>query len=68
MTSRYLCAKVVQQYFLEFYLFFIFRPSDMQEYIFMLSIALEWTYIPFATIKSPIDAVKFSNTIQLTPK
>ena len=34
----------------------------MQEYIFMFSIALEWT------MKSPIDAVKFSNTLQLSPK
>jgi hypothetical protein len=49
MTSRCLCAKVVQQYFPEFlFLWFLdpgicFRPRDMQEYIFMFSIALEWT-------------------------
>jgi hypothetical protein len=40
----------------------------MEEYIFMFSIALEWTVTRFATIKFPIDAVKFSNTIQLSPK
>ena len=43
MTSRCLCAKVVQHYFAEFYLFMIFRPRNMQEYIFMFSIVLEWT-------------------------
>jgi len=41
MTSRCLCAKVIQQCFL-FLICVIFRPRDMQEYIFMFSIALEW--------------------------
>jgi hypothetical protein len=43
MTSRCLCAKVVQHYFAEFYFFMISRPKNMQEYIFMFSIVLEWT-------------------------
>ena len=28
----------------------------------------KYQFTQFATIKSPIDAVKFSNTIQLSPK
>ena len=43
MTSRCLYAKVVQQYFPRILIFVIFRPRDMQEYICMFSIALEWT-------------------------
>jgi hypothetical protein len=35
MTSHCLCAKIVQQYIL---FFVIFRPSDMQEYIFMFEV------------------------------
>ena len=41
MMSRCLCAKIVQQYFMEL-IFVIFRPRDMREYIFIFSIALEW--------------------------
>ena len=44
----------------------ILSPRDMQEYIFMFSIASASTVN--STIKSPIDAVKFSNTMQLSPK
>jgi hypothetical protein len=39
MPSRCLCAKVFQQYFPEFK---FLRPRDMQKYIFMFSIVLEW--------------------------
>jgi hypothetical protein len=37
MTSRCLCA-----IFPGILIFVIFRPRDIQEYIFMFSIALEW--------------------------
>ena len=47
-------------------IFVIFRLRDMQEYIFMFSIALEW--IVNSICDHPIDAVKFSNTIQLSPR
>jgi hypothetical protein len=49
-------------------IFVIFRPRDMKEYIFMFSIALEWIVNSICDHQIPIDAVKFSNTIQLSPK
>ena len=38
MTSCCFCAKVVNNILI----CVIFRPKEMQEYIFMFSIALEW--------------------------
>jgi hypothetical protein len=43
MMSRCLCAKSRSTIFPGISIFVPFRPRDMQEYIFMLSIALEWT-------------------------
>ena len=54
--------------FPEMLIFVIFRPRDMKEYILMFSIALEWIVNSICDHQIPIDAVKFSNTIQLSPK